>query len=454
MRKNLKRTKNYAIALAVFLSIVLIVFAFVSCGKEKTESTTANATQAAPANTTAASTAEGTAEHEHVPAAEYTVDSEASCSAPGSKSYHCTVCGKIIPETVVEIPALPHTPESEYSIVTPPTCSTPGEKAIYCYVCGLIIPGTTVPIPADENAHVVNNWVEKEATLLTTGSRSGDCTACNQHVEQIIEKTVPKIFDSGKRPIGTLVEQNDVIDKRRFYNIQAASDAKFYPTEASPLGNDLLIEFSFLWNDTLKNAGDGSDDSARFSIQIGEGYSVFELTLRPNHGNPNWSQVFGEISPRNHDAVLFPTPAANASIGSFGWHRIGVRLHQEAEIVNDAVKYTMICTYYVDGVKVLQSEVSDFIKSEPKRRLFNAEIVDGELVYSDPVNVYDANGQIKATEYFRFSSGAYLGLADISMTCGQDFVQDVIPVTNPESATLEVATGVTVPANIWYAFKQ
>ena len=96
----------------------------------------------------------------------------------------------------------------------------------------------------------------------------------------------------------------------------------------------------------------------------------------------------------------------------------------------------------------------NYAEESLKKHYVNAEIVDGELVYSDPVNVYDANGQIKATEYFRFSSGAYLGLADISMTCGQDFVQDVIPVTNPESATLEVATGVTVPANIWYAFKQ
>ncbi len=63
----------------------------------------------------------------HVWAEEYTVDKEATCTNPGSKSKHCAVCGEKDPATVTAVPATGHTLNKQTS-----------ENGSYyiCSVCG------------------------------------------------------------------------------------------------------------------------------------------------------------------------------------------------------------------------------------------------------------------------------------------------------------------------------
>ena len=182
--------KKLTLALALVLCLALTVFAFASCNKDKkgTSTTAAATTAPAPAGTTG---------HVHTPAAEYTVDEEPTCANAGSKSYHCTVCQEIIPETVVEIPALPHTPENTISVFSEPTCKDPGLKGYYCSVCGATIDSTLEEIPVDPTAHNVEEWDVAPTLLNPSVNATGECTICHQNVPKTLTYEPPiKTFTS------------------------------------------------------------------------------------------------------------------------------------------------------------------------------------------------------------------------------------------------------------------
>ena len=229
--------KSY-LTLALLLCLVLCVFAFASCNKDKkgASSTTAATTAPAPVGTTG---------HVHTPAADYTVDVQPTCAYPGSKSYHCTVCEQIIPETVAEVPALPHTPDSDYTILAPATCANVGYKVYLCAVCGATMDDTIEEIPVNNNAHVVEEWtVTEEATLLhPTGSRYGFCTACNQN---IVEETafLPSVYDVSdyaNNPGGLTFPLS------RYLKADVLDGDHFYPTDTNPAGKDFVFEMASIF---------------------------------------------------------------------------------------------------------------------------------------------------------------------------------------------------------------
>ena len=68
--------------------------------------------------------------------AEWTVDTEPTCTTEGSKSHHCSRCSEKSDVTV--IPASGHT-YGEFVIVTEPTCTEKGLKQKTCSICGDIV---------------------------------------------------------------------------------------------------------------------------------------------------------------------------------------------------------------------------------------------------------------------------------------------------------------------------
>ena len=186
--------KKLTLALALILCLALCVFAFASCDKGGKKDTSTTGT--APAGSTATDPVpSGTTAHVHIPADEFTIDEEATCTYEGSKSKHCTVCDQIIPETVERIPQLDHTPDEEYSTISDPTCIAVGYQGKICTVCGEIIESTIVELPIDHNAHKVDDWTVTEAAnmLNPTGSRNGDCTLCHKNVVEEIHYEGPII---------------------------------------------------------------------------------------------------------------------------------------------------------------------------------------------------------------------------------------------------------------------
>ena len=399
--------KKLSVILALVLCLVLSVFCFASCKKKTAETTAPNATNPAP---TTAIPADTTAEidtlapHEHVP--------------------------------------------GEYSVDLPPTCVAEGEQSRYCEECGALIEGSTVKIPADPEAHVINEWVEDDVSLLNpTGKKTGHCTACERDIVKDIAYE-PVIWNANDKTSG------NAVDKRLYSKIR--EEDHFYPTDTNPNGNDLLIEFSILYNETLSTL-----PGASFDITVGDGSDFVNIKLSSD-ANARYGTVVGGFSARDRNdgkGAILSTPSAAAieadpnakypSIGEYGWHRIAVRVHQEADIVDDAVAYTYTGEAYLDGNLILAFDLSKWAAGTTDALLFTATIEEGNLVYADNDGARSF-GEIAIYDFYK-SSDVYCAIADTYMTCGQEFIQDVVAVDNPADATLEVAEGVDLPAKMWYA---
>ena len=440
--------------IALFLCLVMVAFSFASCSKKNnTASTTAKPATAAgttaEATTVAATTtAKATTPHEH-------------------------------------------TPEDHPTIDLKPTCIAQGEQQVYCAECGQPIPGTKEPIDIDPEAHKVDEWVTVEPTLLNPdgGAKTGTCVLCEQPVEEKIEWKQPYVLVSTmtleerqafntENKVDWLDNGNDGSDDKNGVYIKIAESAQikgekhFYPTEEDALGNDMLVEVSYLWNSTMDS---GNYKGGPLTFAHGDGYDVFHVASKLDaKDNRKVNNVACEYT------YIVPTPAQIAensalkkpALGEYGWHRLGFRIHQEAEIAEDAVKYTYIASAYVDGTKVLEFDLTDWtthgFNSTVTGLLYTARIEEGELKYYDlgenPDSVLRTSyGLFIIEDFFGKSvsadNGAYVVFCDMTISCGQDFVQKVEQNATPEDATFtlddkgtadDLTDDLVVPAKIWY----
>ena len=434
--------------IALLLCLVMCVFAFASCGKKSnTASTTANGTTpASTAGATDATTAGTTA-------------------APATTVPH------------------EHTPEDHPTIDLKPTCSTTGEQSIYCAECGMKIEGTTESIPIDPEAHKVDEWVTVEPTLLApNGTKTGTCVLCSQPIVENLEwkpyvlnskMTADERADFNTENGVDWLDHHDLpggIYIKKQINQIKDSDVHYYTTEENPLGNDLLVEVSYLWNDTMKTGYTGEP----LTFANGDGFDVFHVKSKLDaKDNRKINDVLCKYE------YVYPTPSAIAensalktpALGDFGWHRLGFRVHQDVEIAEGAVKYTYVASAYVDGTLVLAFDLTDWVvryfTGTVTGLLYTAAIDpedDTKLICYDlgenPASTYtNSYGMFIVEEFFNTENTAYMVLADMSVTCGQDFVQKVEPNATPEDATFtlddkgtadDLTDDVTCPAKIWY----
>ncbi len=455
--------KQFARIFAIVLCVALAVFAFAACSKSgKTDATTAAKT-AAPtaAGTTAEATTGGETEHVHTPAAEYTIDREATCSNAGSKSYHCTVCREIIPETVVLIDPLPHTPEPEITIIQKPTCNAKGTKAYICEVCGQTIDSTIEDIDIDPNAHVVEEWSATPSLLNPSVEATGECTVCHNPVTEThtYEPPITTFTSSGTKFKPVTVTLGEV----------RGEDKHFYPTDADPDGNDLYIEFNILWDETVANF------DASYIIGQMDGQPFYFLSPNANAkyadakraGAFEWMGHF-EI-PISDSEVTTPATMCGQSPNysdypnimgpdennlQYGWHRMGIRIHMElldGKTGEDLKDYEQISTIFVDGVALckLSTDPAKGLKTEGTKLFSAASDGNDGVVYSDmdenqvrPLEIPTAKSLIDTNVYF--------AVDEISVTCGKGFVMPVEKVANPTAATYTVAEGVEVASTIWF----
>jgi len=435
--------------IALLLCLVMVAFSFAACGKKNnTASTTAKATT--PATTTAAGTDATTA---------------AATTTPVTAAPHV------------------HTPEDHPTIDLQPTCVTEGEQSIYCSECGEKIEGTTEKIPVDPTAHKIDEWVTVEPTLLApNGTKTGTCVLCDAEIVENLEwkpYVLASTMTLEERQAFNAENKVDWLDHhdlaggiyiRKQINQVKDGDAHYYVTEENPLGNDLLVEVSYLWNDTMKTGYTGEP----LTFANGDGFDVFHI--KSNLDAKDNRKINNELCQYEY---VYPTPAAIAensalkkpALGDFGWHRLGFRVHQDAVIDNGAVKYTYVASAYVDGTLVLAFDLTDWVvryfTSTVTGLLYTAAIDpedDTKLICYDigenPASAYNNSyGLFIVEEFFNSTaSTAYMVLADLSVTCGQDFVQKVEANANPDDATFtlddkgttDTADDVTCPAKIWY----
>ena len=453
--------KKFTLTLALVLCLVLCAFAFASCEKKKAASTTA-----APAKT----------ECVHV-WGDYVVDLEPTCSDSGVKSKYCIKCGAQDPASVEEVETLPHTESENYTVDTPATCSAVGYESKHCSVCGQPIASTVRQIEINDKAHDVDDWNVTAATVLNhTGSRTGTCKLCHKPVveELIFQPTVKECATS----------TGGEYKPAEFGILSVQGDKHFYATDTEP-ANDLFIEFSILWNPTMLNInGDVSGTEGPYCATRIMGTGATNLTYWSGTDSPKGSwcpyaggfegasltdggpagmnKDHGEYSDYpNIGGSVAPADATNLDNGhEWGWHRIGVRVHQDVTNL-DALKadttpgattpkYKTTMTLYFDGVEVI-SVYGDYSSSKAANRLYSvASNGDGTVTYTE------IGDSIKAIPFVIHATGvkdgttAYVVTAYHSVTCGTAFVQNVQRVDNPTAATYEVADGVNLNARVYY----
>ena len=416
--------KKLTVTLALVLSLVLCVFAFASCGKKNADATTAAGTAAAQttAGTTAAETTAAPTQAPHV-----------------------------------------HTPEATPTVDLKPTCSTPGEQSYYCSECGEKIPGSTESIPIDPKAHKITEWTVTEPVNMfhVTGRREGFCTLCEETIveELKFEPTIEAFTASSGKYNTETVYYKDV-----------RGDKHFYPTESDPDGNDLLVEFSILWNETVLDfdpAGNGymcgrfdkNGPFYYFSPVVGCPTSDAEVA-----GAFEWMGNFS--TPISDSEVTTPATMCGKSSNyadypningadpdhpEYGWHRIGVRYHFElldGKAGAELSDYRGTVTVYLDGTAIFKLSTGDEGMQDKEAHLFNA-VRDGDTVTYSDVDSFVIPFQINRAQA-KADKTVYLALADLSVTCGDNFVMQVEKVASPEAATLTVADGVDVPAPIYF----
>ncbi|MBO4283706.1 MAG: heparinase II/III family protein [Clostridia bacterium] len=226
----------------------------------------------------------------------------------------------------------------------------------------------------------------------------------------------------------------------------------FYPHSSNDnKGNDLLIEFSLLWNESMKNLKDGSIAIGRIGNNNGgDAANAFYFNCGDNLPG-EWSPYAGSFECGAFRTVEYGpegTVQQNAAadqypyIGEYGWHRIGVRIHEDAWINGSTVRYRITVTLYVDGV------TASILSGHPGNEnnlLYTASIVNGQLQYTDIPTDRVVYGFRLASKQTKPNTVADFIYADYTVSCGRAFVQDVEPEFDPDYQTLY-----SHPAAVYY----
>ena len=260
----------------------------------------------------------------------------------------------------------------------------------------------------------------------------------------------------------------------------------FHPTNVDPTGNDLLIEYSVLWNDTIAYFDKSTTMSVKSYLCDANKHSK-QAPLAywsPINGiNGNNCQYAGGFE----DAGSFNTPISDGEVTTpagmvsgggdyadypnvtgadqnnpeYGWHRIGLRYHEEVTNA-DALKadltpgatpavYALTMTIYVDGVAIAKLGASDCTTGSGRDcKLYTAQS-DGEggIVYTDigsnvDLCIFNIAGKNAG------SKTAFFAVAEPYASCGKDFVQSVERVDYPEPIYYRHQGGSGKPASTYY----
>ena len=292
-------------------------------------------------------------------------------------------------------------------------------------------------------------------SLYNRGMRSGTCTVCGDIVSEVFNKTSPDINKYNKTKSGGA----SYSDKINVANDILGTGKHFYPhSENGDAGRDLYVEFSLLYNETLANSSIGYLDLFRFeNDDEANGHTLFYLSLKDN-AEGQWCSYKGGFSTGNRaDGGIFlgpdmpnaaedesVTPASYVTIGDYGWHRIGLKLHQEASLNRGSVVYTVKATLYIDGVAV-SGYYADLDEGSYNNLLFTATLgSNNKLSYKDmetSKNFYFYKlTSLSADDTF------YIITADEYARAADSFALNVSPDATPEADTLRTNEGVTLDA--------
>lgn len=152
-------------------------------------------------------------EENHVHSWEKTSETAPTCTADGTTTYTCSVCGDTYTETT------PATGHSYNSVVTAPTCTDEGYTTHTCSTCGDTYTDSTVPALGHDYVETVSS-----ATCTTDGVATYTCSHCGDTYTKVIPAT-------GHKYTATVVEPTCIEDGTTTYTCSVCGDTY---TETTP----------------------------------------------------------------------------------------------------------------------------------------------------------------------------------------------------------------------------
>lgn len=367
-------------------------------------------------------------------------------------------------------------------------CGTPATQSIHCTVCGAVKDGSTVNLPIDPSLHAYGDWEEYIApTLVTKGLDRRTCTNCGgyDYRDNTAVPTEVKYTNTAR----------DVYTHTTQMSTLLAGGKHFYPDSSNDYqGNDLLIEYSLLWNSTLSKLRDNEGYAVIFqrlasNSSLGsENNDLAWMSLKADCGGSSCKFAggfeYGGLRTVEYGPAKMSTTKANSNncpgslYGDFpniggvdsgnvewGWHRVQIRFHQE--LTNEAaVKSGSAATYYlyvdvyVDGVLLFRnsnaaSDIYTATNFNSNNLLFTVSKIDNGGALVNGLYYKDISGDRYLAGFHiparRTSSGnAYLVYGDYECFVGQDFKQSVEKVYYPEDATYTASDNTKIKAPFYY----
>ena len=222
------------------------------------------------------------------------------------------------------------------------------------------------------HAHEIKNPTGT-ATLLTPGTRIGDCEACGLCgiVEEDVCAAVADVTTENRYQSGNYTASN--VDEYAFINAALGPGETYYPDAENNLeGRDFYYEIDVLWNETMANC---VSDQLMLTLYNNNSRGtnpsyceLFRLALRSESGlRTKYAGGFDYDSaiaiakgPSGEDGEQFnqfPNLNDSPSENDWGWHRIGVRIHEKAETDGATVTYTGCAYLYIDGEERWKTEL-------------------------------------------------------------------------------------------------
>ena len=369
-------------------------------------------------------------------------------------------------------------------------CSHAATQSIHCTLCGATQPASSVNLALDPDAHVFGDYeVYRYPTLLGDGVERLCCVSCGE----VSDERDGEAYAGPQKTTFTEDSTERYENKKLLSEIQG--EKHFYPTAGNPTGNDLLVEFSVLWNETLLNLDPGEDE--------GEGAFITARMAAWTNGTRNnlvyWSPTNNVADAMCKYAGGFEAPygmeiadagAAYTPEGMYnwgvyyedypniggavsadlydlenghewGWHHVQIRFHQELTNANNVKKgapaeYDFVVTTYFDGVAVSMLHGTAW---NTDNYLFFAES-DGEggIRYSDNPKLSGDDTEKRAVyavwfnENTTYSDEAYWEISDVFYTCGHDFAMQIEKVESPSYVAYEIADGYDVNGAIYFRY--
>ena len=299
-------------------------------------------------------------------------------------------------------------------------------------------------------------------TLFANGAAAVICTDCGKTVDGSI--TLPKIDGVAVETFTPGANVQDIFGAKVNIVNEVLKGDHFYPTEENPDGKSMYVEFSLLWNETLKNVINGGDRYVQLGVlgdetassvsgDTGRRLTSYFILFVDDIGSAMWCQFAGGFETDNNTTILpeypqVPDASTNrddyAFIGDYGWHRIGIEYTQTTKIVSNKVEYTLYTNLYVDGVKKMSYKAihSGNTSKYADNLLYTYDVNTGE--YTDIADDRYVYAYRFGISHESVDEAAYFVAKDASVTCGTDFVMNVTPNADPEDATF-TKDGITLP---------